>query len=244
MAQRKLVAGNWKMNGLTADLDWGSRLEKALGGRPPVCDAVLFPPATLIALFAPRLPGFVDLGAQDCSAEPPGAHTGEIAAAMLADLGCRYVIAGHSERRAAHGETDAIVRAKAQAALEAGLVPVICIGETLEQREAGEAAEIVARQLIASVPEAGAARLVIAYEPVWAIGTGRTASPEDAEAMHQAIRDAWPGDDAQDLRILYGGSVKPGNAAALLSCGNIDGALVGGASLDPDDFAAIIRSAG
>jgi len=161
---------------------------------------------------------------------------------MLADLGCRYVIVGHSERRADHGETDHVVQAKAQRALEAGLTPIICLGESLAEREAGKAEEVCRAQLLASLPPAPAADIVIAYEPLWAIGTGRTASAEDAQAIHHALRAACAPADRDALRILYGGSVKPANAPALLAQPDIDGALVGGASLDAASFAAIVDS--
>ena len=171
-----------------------------------------------------------------------GAHTGDVSARMLAGLGCSHVIVGHSERRADHGEDNAIVRAKAKAALEAGLTPILCVGETLEQRESGDAEAVVITQMRASLPECAADQIVIAYEPVWAIGTGRTASPEDAQAMHAALRAAWPGSDGDALRILYGGSMNPANADALLSQSDIDGGLIGGASLKPEQFASIIRT--
>lgn len=243
MTRRKLIAGNWKMHGHSADLAWAERLSGLLGPAPG-SEILVFPPATLLAPMASRLPGFVAVGGQDCAAEAEGARTGDISAAMLADLGARYVITGHSERRRIHGESDVLVRAKSEAALKAGLTPVICVGETREQREAGEAAEVVLRQMFASVPDAAAGRIIIAYEPVWAIGTGLHASPEDADQMHRAIRDAWRGGEGEQLRILYGGSVNPDNAAGLLSRPDIDGALVGGASLDAASFAAIIRAAG
>ncbi|PWE17225.1 triose-phosphate isomerase [Marinicauda salina] len=244
MARRAMIAGNWKMNGLSADLAWA---ETFLGAVEPAAveagEVLLCPPATLIADFARRFADApVALGGQDCAAQESGAHTGDISAAMLADLGCTHVIVGHSERRAGHGETDAHVHAKAAAALEAGLTPIVCVGETLDQREAGEAEAVVVNQLRASAPDAAAERVVVAYEPVWAIGTGRTAAPEDAQAMHAAIRAAWPGDDGDRLRILYGGSVKPANAAELLRQPDLDGALVGGASLDPEAFAAIVNA--
>ena len=244
MTRRAMIAGNWKMNGLRADLAWAeSFLDAADPACIAACDVLLCPPATLIAGFADRFAaGPVRVGGQDCAARESGAHTGDVSAAMLADLGCTHVIVGHSERRANHGETDAAVRAKADAALEAGLTPIVCIGETLDQREAGEAEAVVVEQLRGSAPAVDAERIVVAYEPVWAIGTGRTAAPEDAQAMHAAIRTAWPGDDGAALRILYGGSVKPANAAELLARPDLDGALVGGASLDPQAFAAIVNS--
>jgi triosephosphate isomerase (TIM) len=242
MTRRPLIAGNWKMNGLRSDLAWMDALGAALEGGRPDCDLVLFPPATLIgAMMEPGQAQGVSIGGQDCAPAASGAHTGDISAEMLADLGCSHVIVGHSERRADHGETDAQVRAKAEAALRAGLTPIICIGETLDEREAGRAEAVVTAQLQASAPDAPAALVVIAYEPVWAIGTGRTASDADAQAMHAAIRASWRGGDAQALRILYVGSVKPDNAEGLLSKSDIDGALVGGASLDAQSFAGIAR---
>jgi triosephosphate isomerase len=240
--RQTLIAGNWKMNGLTADLDWADALMAALPDGPGVRAAVLCPPATLISSFAARLPSWVSLGGQDCAAAASGAHTGDVAAPMLADLGCRYVIVGHSERRTDHGESDALVRAKAEAALKAGLTPIVCVGETLKERESGRAEAVVTAQLQASLPHAGPGTLVIAYEPVWAIGTGRTAGPDDAQAMHQVLRAALPAGHGDVTPILYGGSVKPENAADLLAQPDIDGALVGGASLKAGDFAAIITA--
>ena len=241
MMRRKLVAGNWKMNGLQKDRDFLSALVDAHPDAP-AADVLLCPPATLLSAMASARPDWLLLGGQDCAQTQSGAHTGDISAAMLADLGCSHVIVGHSERRSDHGEGDALVRDKAEAALEAGLVPIICVGETLEQRESGEAEAVVISQLRASTPECEAGAVVIAYEPVWAIGTGRTASPEDAQAMHAALRAAWPGADSQLLRILYGGSMNPGNAEALLSQSDVDGGLIGGASLKPERFASIIRT--
>lgn len=243
MTRRKLIAGNWKMHGLSADLAWADRLSGLLAVAPR-SEVLVCPPATLLAGMAARAPGWVAVGAQDCAAESGGAQTGDISAAMLADLGARFVITGHSERRRLHGETDAQIRAKSEAALAAGLTPVICVGETLDQRDAGEAEAVVLQQVRASVPEAEAGRVIIAYEPVWAIGAGAHARPEDANDMHRAIRSAWPNGHGDQVRILYGGSVNPDNAAELLSQPHIDGALVGGASLDPARFAAIIRAAG
>ena len=240
--RQTLIAGNWKMNGLTADLDWAEALIDALPDGPGVRAAALCPPATLLSGFAARLPGWISLGGQDCAPAPCGAHTGDVSAPMLADLGCRYVILGHSERRADHGEGDALVRAKAEAGLKAGLTPIICVGETLEDREAGRAEAVVTAQLRASLPASRPGDLVIAYEPVWAIGTGRTAGPGDAQAMHQALRAALPQGHEAATPILYGGSVKPDNAADLLAQADVDGALVGGASLKAADFAAIIAA--
>lgn len=239
--RRKLVAGNWKMNGLLADRAFLTELSAALS-QTPDADILLCPPATLILAMAQTKPEWLMLGGQDCAMTQSGAHTGDVSARMLADLGCSHVIVGHSERRADHGEDNAIVRAKAKAALEAGLTPILCVGETLEQRESGDAEAVVITQMRASHPECAADQIVIAYEPVWAIGTGRTASPEDAQAMHAALRAAWPGSDGDALRILYGGSMNPANADALLSLSDIDGGLIGGASLKPEQFASIIRT--
>jgi triosephosphate isomerase (TIM) len=245
---RKLIAGNWKMNGLRAD---GLALARALvarvaAGDRPDCDLALCPPATLLQGVGETLRGSgIALGGQDCHVEASGAHTGDISGAMLRDLGCTFVIVGHSERRADHAESDAQVRAKATAARAAGLVPILCIGETLAEREAGEAQAVIERQLEGSLPEKiEAAKLVIAYEPVWAIGTGRTPAASDVAQMHAHIRRqlALRVKVAGETRILYGGSVKPGNARELLGVANVDGALVGGASLLAADFWAIAQS--
>jgi triosephosphate isomerase len=239
----KLVAGNWKMNGLRRD---GETLARALRERATVPGAVLgrellvCPPATLLSTVGDVLVGSgIALGGQDCHAAPKGAYTGDISAEMLADLGCSYVILGHSERRQGHGETDAVVRGKIAAAWRAGLAAILCVGETQRQRQAGEAVAVVSSQLAGSMPEdATAASLVVAYEPVWAIGTGLTATIEDISAMHAEIRGRTP----SGTRILYGGSVNPRNADAILSLPDVDGALVGGASLDAADFWAIVQS--
>lgn len=242
MTRRILVAGNWKMNGLSADGRWLDDLLAALVSPVETVDVALCPPATLISQMKSQAPTWLALGGQDCSPYESGAHTGDISANMLADLGCDYVIVGHSERRADHGESSAGVKTKAEAALKAGLTPIVCVGETLAIRESGGAVEFVCQQLIDSLPDCDVERIVVAYEPVWAIGTGVTATPEDAQAMHAALRQAWPGEGADRLKILYGGSVKPSNAKQLLSQTDIDGALVGGASLEASDFAAIIQS--
>ena len=242
--RRPLVAGNWKMNGLRAD---GIARAVALAERTkaadaPPCDWVICPPATLIGQIVPAVAGsMVAVGGQDCHAAAKGAHTGDISAPMLADLGCRFVIVGHSERRADHAEADAAVAAKAAAALAAGLVAIVCVGETEAEREAGRTHAVVARQIAGSLPEgASATNTVVAYEPVWAIGTGRTPTPDDVQAVHAHIRGCVPaGVDAGALRILYGGSVKPSNAAVLMRLPDVDGALVGGASLVVDDFWSI-----
>jgi triosephosphate isomerase len=234
MHTRKLIAGNWKMHGSLAAL---SELAAIAAAAHDDVDVAICPPFTLIAPAAAKA-GHVRIGAQDCSPEPSGAHTGDVSCAMLVEAGATLCIVGHSERRADHGETDAVVRAKAQAALDAGLQPIVCVGETLDQRDAGDAISVVEGQLDGSLPDAFE-RCVVAYEPVWAIGTGRTPSADDVAAMHAAIRAKV----GPAVRILYGGSVKPSNAAELLHVANVDGALVGGASLTADDFVPIIRAA-
>lgn len=244
----KLIAGNWKMNGLGRDLAEAEDLKQALEADPAACRVVLCPPATLIDRMAGLLGGgAVELGGQDCHTETAGAFTGSVSAAMLTDAGARLVILGHSERRAGFGETDADVAAKAGAALEAGLEPIICVGETLEQREAGEAIDVVSRQVAGSVPlELAGKPFALAYEPVWAIGTGLTPTLEEIEAVHRAVRlavQARLGDAGDIVPILYGGSVKPGNAAEILAVPEVGGALVGGASLKAVDFLGIIRGA-
>jgi triosephosphate isomerase len=248
MARRKLIAGNWKMNGRRADGLALARdvIRKAAAARPGP-EILVCPPATLIAPVGEALQGSsVLLGGQDCHAKPSGAHTGDIAAAMLADLGCRYVIVGHSERRTDHGETSAIVRGKAEAALAAGLIAIVCIGETLAERDGGRTLAVIKDQLVGSVPSgATAANTVIAYEPVWAIGTGRTATAAQVAEVHALIRKELNGrvSDADGVRILYGGSVRASNAAELLAVKDVDGALIGGASLKADEFMAIAAAA-
>ena len=242
MTRQALIAGNWKMHGQSDDLGFLAAIAPVAARSQ--ARVLLCPPATLLhrAFLACR-ETVIHLGGQDCHAARSGAHTGDISAAMLRDAGARYVIVGHSERRADHGENDAAVRAKAEAALIAGLVPIICVGETREDRESGRAVEVVAGQLAGSLPERRPGlELVIAYEPVWAIGTGLTASVDDVADMHAAIRDRLP--DPLTTCILYGGSVKPDNATDLLALGDVDGALVGGASLNAIDFTAIIEAVG
>lgn len=237
MSRRLLIAGNWKMHGRSDALAFFAAPRIARDA--PRIDRLICPPATLLraAADAARTTGVI-IGGQDCHASPEGAHTGDISAEMLADSGARYVIAGHSERRADHGERDAMVKAKAEAALRAGLTPIVCVGESQTERASGQAERVVSGQLRASWPEGGSGTtVIIAYEPVWAIGTGLTASTDDIDAMHAFIR-AERGGDA-DLRILYGGSVKPDNARDILARPDVDGALVGGASLDANSFAAI-----
>ena len=235
-----MIAGNWKMHGLRSDLGFFDTLAPVAASAG--ADVLICPPATLLVAMVERCAGTAILaGGQDCHAGQSGAHTGEISAAMLRDAGADYVILGHSERRSDHGEQSALVCAKAKAALSAGLIPIICVGETLAQRQAGRADEIVGEQLQASVPADAGARAIVAYEPVWAIGTGLTAAAADVASMHAFIRAQLS--DPAGTRILYGGSVKPGNAAELLSLADVDGALVGGASLEAGAFSAIIAAA-
>ena len=236
---KKLAAGNWKMNGRTAQLTEAMAL--AAAHPAPAVEILLCPPATLLAAMAQAMVGTaVALGGQDCHAAEKGAHTGDIAAAMLADAGASHVILGHSERRADHGESSADVAAKVRAAWAAGLVAIVCLGETEAQRDAGETLSVIGAQLKGSLPEgASAGNTVIAYEPVWAIGTGRTPTPEQIAEVHAFLRDNAP--DA-GIRLLYGGSVNPGNAAAIFALPNVDGALVGGASLKAADFGQIITA--
>ena len=243
--RRKLAAGNWKMNGTGADLSELRTLAEAWPAAK--CEILLCPPATLVDRMARHAQGSsVLVGGQDCHPAARGAHTGDISAAMLAEAGASHVIVGHSERRADHGESDALVRAKAEAALAAGLVAIICVGETLDERKAGRALEIVGGQLRGSLPEgAKADRLVIAYEPVWAIGTGEVPTMDEIAEIHRAIRSDLHdilGTGADQVRILYGGSVKPSNAAEIFAVDDVDGALVGGASLKAADFGGIIAA--
>ncbi len=247
--RRKLIAGNWKMNLLRGE---GVALATALADRLAEgagCDVLVCPPATAVAAVADAVAerGLL-VGGQDCHAADSGAHTGDISAAMLADLGCTHVIVGHSERRQAHGETDAQVADKARAAHRAGLTAIICIGETEEERLAGRALEVCAAQIEGSVPEtATAGTTVIAYEPVWAIGTGRTPTVQDVAEMHAHIRRALAerldAAQANTIRILYGGSMKASNAAELLAITDVDGGLVGGASLKAEEFWRIVQAA-
>ncbi|MEE2691590.1 MAG: triose-phosphate isomerase [Pseudomonadota bacterium] len=235
---KPLIAGNWKMNGLAASLGEIDELLRLLGGKPPAAaDVLVCPPATILAAAATRLGGSgVFAGGQDCHPDAGGAHTGDISAEMLKDAGAAFVIVGHSERRADHGETDALVNAKAGAARRAGLTPLICVGETRAEREAGKAEAVVGTQLDGSLP--GSGEMVVAYEPVWAIGTGLTPTTAEIAAMHGFIRNRV----GSQVRILYGGSVKPSNAAEILAIDNVDGALVGGACLKAADFHAIIKA--
>ena len=250
MSRRTIIAGNWKMNTRTASASaLATGVVEAVGENPSV-DVALCPPSVFLAAVSEAVTGTpVELGAQNLYAANDGAFTGEVNAAMLTDVGCRYVILGHSERRTLMGETDAQVSEKLHAALAGNLIPIVCVGELLEQREAGDTEKVVEQQIrgsLAGLDEVRAAGIVIAYEPVWAIGTGKTASPEQAEEVHAFIRkllgELFTDDVAAQIRIQYGGSVKPGNAKELLGQPNIDGALVGGASLKADDFAAIIAA--
>jgi triosephosphate isomerase len=244
----KLVAGNWKMNGLGASLAEAETLETALKEQAAACRVALCPPATLIDRMAQALKGgAVEIGGQDCHAETSGAYTGSVSAEMVRDAGARLVILGHSERRAGFGETDADVAAKVEAALAADLEPIICIGETLQEREAGQAVEVVSRQVAGSLPASLAGKaFAVAYEPVWAIGTGLTPTLEQIEEVHAAVRAAMVaklGEGGRAAPILYGGSVKPSNAGEILAVAEVGGALVGGASLKAEDFLGIIRAA-
>lgn len=248
MAPRKLAAGNWKMTGTMAALAELDALAATCDNAG--CEILLCPPATLVQPIAARAAGIgigIAVGGQDCHADAAGAHTGDIAAEQLRDCGATYVIVGHSERRADHGETDAAVAAKARAAHRAGLCAIVCVGETEAQRDAGQALDVIGTQLAGSVPDcATATNTVVAYEPVWAIGTGRTPTPEQIAEVHAAMRQALVarfGDGAQ-FRLLYGGSVKPSNAAQIFAVDHVDGALVGGASLKAADFAPIVAALG
>jgi len=244
-AIRPLIAGNWKMNGLKASL---AEFEAMLAGAAKVAakaDLLVCPPATLIAAFAEKSRGSKPLaiGAQDCHPKASGANTGDISAEMLGDAGASAIIVGHSERRADHGESDVLVRQKAEAVWRAGITAIVCIGETQHQRDAGQTLDICRGQLNLSLPDkATSGNLVVAYEPVWAIGTGLTPTVADVEQIHRFIRDSLTArfnDEGARIRILYGGSVKPSNAAELMAVANVNGALVGGASLKAADFLAI-----
>ncbi len=247
-AVRRLIAGNWKMNLLRAEAAaLAQGVAEALGGgRGLAADVAVCPPFTALATVGAALAGSaIALGAQDCHEKPSGAFTGSVSAPMLKDLGCRYVILGHSERRHGLGETDAMVNAKVGAAWSAGLVPILCLGETAAERDAGKTLEIVRRQLAGSLPK-GDAVAVVAYEPVWAIGTGRVPTEADIAAVHRVLREALAKarPDGASIPILYGGSAKPDNAKAILGVAEVGGLLVGGASLDAKGFAAMARAAG
>ena len=243
-ARRPLVAGNWKMNGLTTSLAELDRMIAAAPRLAPKVDLMVCPPATLMAACAARAAGSaLAIGGQDCHAEASGAFTGDISAEMLKDAGASAVIVGHSERRSLHHESDADVRAKALAARRAGLMAVVCVGESRDERVAGRTLDVVGAQIAGSLPDGTAAQtLVVAYEPVWAIGTGLTPTPADVASVHGFIRGKLVerfGAAGEGMRILYGGSVKPSNAKELMGVADVDGALVGGASLKADEFLAI-----
>ena len=243
-AIRHLIAGNWKMNGLKAQASEFGQMIAGAGDVSAKVDLLICPPASLIATFATAAAGSaVKVGAQDCHPKASGAHTGDLSAEMLADAGASAIIVGHSERRADHGESDALVLSKAEAVWRAGLVAIVCIGETQAQRDSGETLDVCGAQLAGSLPDgATAANVVVAYEPVWAIGTGLTPTAKDVEQVHAFIRERlearFSGDGAK-MRILYGGSVKPSNAAELMAVASVNGALVGGASLKAADFLGI-----
>ncbi len=244
---RPLIAGNWKMYGLESSLDEVRAMVEALEARPAAARVAICPPATLIHRLTELVGGtLVEVGAQDCRAEPQGAFTGDVAAEMLADAGAALVILGHSERRAGYGETDALVSAKVDAALRAGLEPIVCVGETLAEREAGRTLEIVTGQVRGSLPDTLAGKsFAVAYEPVWAIGTGLTPTLEQIGEVHAAIRATLVegfGEQGRGVPILYGGSVKPNNAVEILRTADVGGALVGGASLKAADFIAIFEA--
>ncbi|MBC6980782.1 triose-phosphate isomerase [Caulobacter sp. 17J80-11] len=244
---RPLIAGNWKMNGLGASLAEATALAQALAAEPAAARVALCPPATLIERMSRQLAGSaVEIGGQDCRAEASGAFTGDVSAEMLADAGARLVILGHSERRAGYGETDALVSAKVEAALRAGLEPIVCVGETLAEREAGQAVAVVAAQVAGSLPTAVAGKpFSVAYEPVWCIGSGCIPTIEQIEEVHVAVRAALVarlGEAGKGAAILYGGSVKPANAADIMKVREVGGALVGGASLKAADFLPIVRA--
>ncbi|MEF2550175.1 triose-phosphate isomerase [Aurantimonas sp. A2-1-M11] len=247
MAPRPLIAGNWKMNGQLRDLaELQAIADAGRNGLNEGRDILICPPATMLSASFGILGDVAAVGGQDCHPADSGAHTGDIAATMLKDVGARYVIVGHSERRADHGESDELVRAKAEAAMRAGLIAVICIGETEAERDADATTDVLDRQLAGSLPDdVDGDQVVVAYEPVWAIGTGKTPTADDVRDIHAFIRrrlvDRF-GDAADGVRILYGGSVKPANAAEFLAIDNVDGALVGGASLKASDFVAICQA--
>ncbi|MEQ9447347.1 MAG: triose-phosphate isomerase [Rhodospirillaceae bacterium] len=241
---RPLIAGNWKMNGLRASLETAKEVESGLSGLADKADCLLCPPATLLSsMSALATSGRLATGAQDCHSGEAGAHTGDISAEMVADAGGSYVIVGHSERRADHGETNEIVSAKAAAAFRAGITPIICVGETLEERDQGRTLEVIGDQVRNSIPDAAQGTgFVVAYEPVWAIGTGKVAMPEQVDEVHTFIRGELAqrfGEQGRSTPILYGGSMKPDNAAELLAVTDVNGGLIGGASLKAADFLAI-----
>ncbi len=248
MTVRPLIAGNWKMNGFTDGIAEARQVARAVAEERPAARVAICPPATLLAALVAELAGTgVEVGGQDCHCEPAGAYTGDVSAEMLAHAGATLVILGHSERRTAYTEDDALISRKVEAALRAGLEPIVCVGETLVERRSGRAVEIVERQLLESLPRALEGRAFnVAYEPVWAIGTGHTPTTAEIEEVHAAVRRALVagfGEAGADVPILYGGSVKGSNAAEILSAAEVGGALVGGASLKAADFLPIVRAA-
>lgn len=250
-SRRPLIAGNWKMNGLKADarklVSGLARRSKKL--KKPAFDMAICPPFPLIGLASDLAKGSgIKLGAQDCHFNTAGAHTGDTSPELLKNIGCKYVILGHSERRTDHGEKDADVKIKSEAAIKAGLCAIVCVGETLKQRESKRTMSVVRKQLLGSLPEGATAKnTVIAYEPVWAIGTGKVATPAQAQEVHAVIRNelakALGQKEADKVRILYGGSMKPGNAKELMALPDVDGGLIGGAALKAEDFWAIAEAA-
>lgn len=241
---RTLIAGNWKMNGLNSALTEVDKVAEALSSCPDKADCLICPPSTLIAAMVSRAGPRLKVGAQTCHANASGAHTGDVSAEMLSEAGATYIIVGHSERRADHGESDSDVRAQAEAALRVGATPIICVGESLAQRQAGETLAVIEAQLNGSLPT-GDAEIVVAYEPIWAIGTGEVASVEQINEVHNAIRAylSKASSAGASTPILYGGSMKPGNAAEILAIENVNGGLIGGASLKAEDFMAIYAAA-
>ncbi len=244
---KPLVAGNWKMNGTAAMVGEFEKISSSYNGElQSRIDILICPPATLLARLVASASNGAKVGGQDCHANETGAHTGDTSAEMIADAGGSHVIVGHSERRTDHGESSAMVNAKAKAVYRAGLTAIICIGETGSERESGKTLDVLGEQLAGSIPnEANSGDTVIAYEPVWAIGTGKTPSADDVEEVHKFIRDtlvARFGEAGKSFKLQYGGSVKPGNAAELMAIANVDGALIGGASLKADDFLAICEA--
>lgn len=243
---KALVAGNWKMNGLKASTSEITHLNDLISTSGANCDVLICPPFTLISALVGLGAKNVPIGAQDCHMNISGAHTGDVSAEMIKESGCNHIIVGHSERRADHGESNETVRAKASAAQAAGTIAIICVGETFAEREAGETIDVVSAQVTGSIPEtATAENTIIAYEPVWAIGTGKVPTTSDVEDVHKEIRallKARFGDAGAQIKILYGGSVKAANAVELMSVPNVNGALVGGASLKAEDFYGIISA--
>ncbi len=243
---RALVAGNWKMNGLKAASSEITHLNDLISTSGANCDVLICPPFTLISTLVAMGAKNVPIGAQDCHMNVSGAHTGDVSAQMIRELGCNHIIVGHSERRADHGETNDIVMAKATAAQEAGTTAIICVGETIDEREAGKTIDVVSAQVKGSIPSTSSAdNTIIAYEPVWAIGTGKVPTAEDVKEVHKAIRTLLVerfGSSGNQIRILYGGSVKASNAEELMSVPNVNGALVGGASLKAEEFYGIISA--